>query len=93
MRTFNYKKLKNEKRDSEIISYIAKIYQEQGKRRKAKMEEKNKHFANKRFGRSYEKRSFAKKAEDNSEAPKAEEHKSEKVLEEACHKSGHDCKI
>ena len=31
MRTFNYKKLKNEKWDSEIISYIAKIYQEQGK--------------------------------------------------------------
>ena len=28
MRTFNYKKLKNEKWDSEIISYIAKIYQE-----------------------------------------------------------------
>lgn len=31
MRTFNYKKLKNEKWDSEIISYIAKIYQELGK--------------------------------------------------------------
>jgi len=31
MRTFKYKKLKNEKWDSEIIGYIAKIYQEQGK--------------------------------------------------------------
>ena len=31
MRTFNYKRIKNEKWDSEIIGYIAKIYQEEGK--------------------------------------------------------------
>ena len=31
MRNFNYKKLKNEKWDSDIVGYIARIYQEKGK--------------------------------------------------------------
>lgn len=31
MRTFNYRNLKNEKWDTSIINYIARIYQEQGK--------------------------------------------------------------
>ena len=61
----------------DVIIDVEKYAEEQEKRRKAKMEEKNKHFANKRFGRSYEKRSFAKKAEDNAETPKAEEPKEE----------------
>ena len=66
----------------DVIIDVEKYAEEQEKRRKAKLEEKNKHFANKRFGRSYEKRSFAKKTEDDKESTKEETKTEEPVQEE-----------